>query len=290
MAAGDTQGTAVPAISAEDFRRFREFYYRQTGNWFDESKRYYVDKRLLARMRATGCDTFRSYFVRLRFDAKGQELQALINSMTVNETYFFREEYQFQCLVRSLLPRIVPTKARGQPIRIWSLPCSTGEEVYSLALYLLEYWPQVDDFDVEIVGSDIDTSALDKAREGIYHERPVHVLSKGILERYFQRLPDGRHQVLKSIRDSVRMTRVNLQDPLETRSYRGFDVIFCRNLLIYFDDAARRQAAETLFDALNPGGYICLGHSESMSRMSPLFRPVRFPEAIVYQRPEESER
>lgn len=277
-------------ISSEDFARFREFYYRKTGNWFDDGKRYYVDKRLLARMRATDCDSFREYFVRLRFEADGSELQALINSMTVNETYFFREEYQFQCLVRSMLPRLVRSKSPGEPVRIWSLPCSTGEEVYSLALYLLEYWPQVDDYDVEIIGSDIDTVALEKAREGIYGQRPMHAVPRGLLGRYFQRLADGRYQVLRSIRESVRVSRVNLQDPLQTREYRGFDVVFCRNLLIYFDDAARRQAAETLFDALGPGGYICLGHSEFMSRISSLFRPARFPEAIVYQKPEETDR
>ena len=283
-------GVTPPQLSPEDFARFREFYYRKTGNWFDEAKRYYVDKRVLARMRSTGCNSFREYFVRLRFDADGSELQALINSMTVNETYFFREEYQFQCLARSMLPQIAARKRPGDTIRIWSLPCSTGEEVYSLAIYLLEYWSQVDDYDVEIVGSDIDTAALDRAREGIYDRRPVHALPDSVLRRYFRRLADGRHQILGGIRDSVRLTRVNLEDPLETRSYRGFDVVFCRNLLIYFDDAARRRAAETLFDALNPGGYICLGHSEFMSRISPLFRPARFPEAIVYQKPEEADR
>lgn len=282
---GTARGTG---ISGEDFARFREFYYRKTGNWFDDGKRYYVDKRLLARMRATDCDNFREYFVRLRFEADGGELQALINSMTVNETYFFREEYQFQCLVHSMLPHVVARKKAGDPVRIWSLPCSSGEEVYSLALYLLEHWPQVDDYDVEIIGSDIDTVALEKAREGVYGQRPVHTAPRDVLDRYFQRLPDGRYQVLRSIRESVRLSRVNLQDPLQTRGYRGFDVVFCRNLLIYFDDAARRQAAETLFDALNPGGYICLGHSEFMSRISPLFRPARFPEAIVYQKPEEA--
>ncbi|MFV8833642.1 protein-glutamate O-methyltransferase CheR [Aquisalimonas sp.] len=283
------EATEVPGIGYEDFTRFREFYYRKTGNWFEENKRYYVDKRLLARMRATGCGTFREYFVRLRFETDGAELQELVNSMTVNETYFFREEYQFQCLVRSMLPRVVKRKKPGETVRIWSLPCSTGEEVYSLALYLLEYWDDVDDYNVELIGSDIDTRALEKANQGIYEGRALHALPGPLLKRYFRRLPDGSHQILKSIRDSIRISRVNLQDPLETRPYRGFDVVFCRNLLIYFDDAARRRAAETLYDALNPGGYICLGHSEFMSRISSLFKPARFPEAIVYQRPEEDQ-
>ena len=277
-------------ISGEEFNRFREFYYRKTGNWFEDNKRYYVDKRILARMQATECESFREYFVKLRFDAGGHELQALINSMTVNETYFFREEYQFQCLVNSMLEYVVAGKSPGDPVRIWCLPCSTGEEVYTLAIYLLEYWPLVDDYDVEIIGSDIDTVALEKARQGIYERRAVQGVPESVRQRYFQKLPEGRWQILRSLRESVRITRVNLEDPLETRAYRSFDVIFCRNLLIYFDDAARRRAAETLYDALRPGGYVCLGHSEFMSRISPLFRPARFPEAIVYQKPEEETR
>ena len=275
-------------LSDADFRTFREFYYRKTGNWFDDNKRYFVDKRLLERMRESGAESFRAYFTSLRFEASGRELQMLTNLMTVNETYFYREDYQLRCLVADILPQVLRHRSRTGPIRIWSLPCSTGEEPYSLAIYLLEHWPDIEHVDVEIVGSDIDTVALEKARAGRYGRRSLNGLPDAVRERYFE--PDGpqHHRLVDWLRDAITFTRVNIADVRDTRAYRDFDVIFCRNLLIYFDEASRRKAAEQLFDALRPGGFICLGHSEFMSRISPLFTPRRFTDAIVYQRPENT--
>ena len=274
------------SISEEDFRKFREFFYRKTGIQFDDSKRYFVDKRLLDRIAATGSDTFRSYFTMLRFQASGEELQALTNAMTVNETYFFREEYQFKCLVNSILPDLVRQRDRKKPLRIWSIPSSSGEEPYSIALYLLEYWPDLANWDVELVSSDIDTEILRRARLGKYSPRSVQNLPQVLLNKHFTRLADGDYQISRDLREAVEFTRVNLSEVADTRAYRGFDVVFCRNLLIYFDDLSRQKAAEVMYDALNPGGFVCLGHSESMSRITSLFRIRKFPEAIVYQKPE----
>ena len=150
----------------------------------------------------------------------------------------------------------------------------------------MENWPQVDNYSIEIVGSDIDTRALRAAAEGIYGDRALMRLSRGIVGRYFKPVADGKHEIDEGLRDSIQFTRANMIDAQDMARYRDFDLIFCRNVLIYFDDASRRQAAENLYDCLRPGGYICLGHSESMSRISPLFRVCRFPDAIVYQRPE----
>lgn len=274
-------------ITDEDFQKFREFFYRKTGILFEDSKRYFVDKRLVERIEATGHANFRSYFTFVRFQASGEELQALINAMTVNETYFFREEYQLKCLVDSMLPEIVRRKKPGSTIRIWSIPSSSGEEPYSIALYLTNFWPDIERWDVELISSDIDTDMLQKARQGKYSPRSVQYLPANLLRKYFKRLPDGDYQIADDLRQSVEFTRVNLNDLSDTRPYRGFDVVFCRNLLIYFDDLSRRQAAEVFFDALNPGGFICLGHSESMSRITSLFKVRKFPGAIVYQKQEE---
>jgi chemotaxis protein methyltransferase CheR len=271
-------------ISDEDFEKFREFFYRKTGIQFEATKRYFVDKRLIERVAATGHDSFRSYFTFVRFQASSEELQHLTNLMTVNETYFFREEYQFQCLVRSILPALVKTKRNSNPVRIWVIPSSSGEEPYSIAIYLLEHWAGIHQWDVEIVASDIDTKILAQAQAGIHSARSVKDLPPHILSTYFKLVPTG-YQICEDLRNSIKFTRVNLAERSDTRSYRNFDVIFCRNLLIYFDDVSRRTAAEMLFESLNPGGYICLGHSESMSRISPLFRVRKFPEAIVYQKP-----
>ena len=272
-------------INDSEFARFRDFFYRKTGIRFEDSKRYFVDKRLLERMRQTGHKLFRSYFTELRFQTSGAELQELINVMTVNETYFFREEYQFECLVESVLDKIVKHKSPDDVIRIWSIPSSTGEEPYSIAIYLLEFWDKIDEYDVEIISSDIDTRVLDKCREGIYSPRSVKPLPKVLLRRYFKEKGKNEFQIDEDLCEAIEFTQVNLSDPSNTRQYRNIDVVFCRNLLIYFDDASRRQAADVFFDALNPGGYVFLGHSESMSRISSLFKVKKFPKAIAYQKP-----
>ena len=271
------------AITDEDFLKFKEYFYRRTGISFEKSKRYFVDKRLVERIEATGTGSFRGYFTMLRFQASGDELQQLTNIMTVNETYFLREEYQFKCLVDSILPQIVHRRTGADPIRIWCIPSSSGEEPYSVAMFLLENWPGIKEWDVEIISSDIDTSILRRARAGRYSARSVQYIPDPWLKKYFKSVGD-EYQLCDDLRQAVEFTRVNLAEPADTLSYRNFDVVFCRNLLIYFDDASRKTASETFYEALNPGGYLCLGHSESMSRISSLFEVRKFPEAIVYRK------
>jgi len=281
----EESGSRAVRISSEEVERFCDFLYRRTGLSFSESKRYFIDRRLEERIAATGSPSFQAYFSLLRADAD-HEIEFLINSFTVNETYFYREDHQLRCMTSNLLGAIVEQRPPGSTIRIWSIPCSTGEEPYSIALWLMENWPQVDNYNVEIVGSDIDTRALRAAAEGIYGDRALMRLSRGIVDRYFKPVADSKHEIDEGLRNSIEFTRANVIDPKDMARYRDFDLIFCRNVLIYFDDASRRQAAENLYDCLRPGGYICLGHSESMSRISPLFSVCRFPDAIVYQRPE----
>ena len=271
-------------VSQDDFLKFQEYFYRKTGIRFEDTKRYFVDKRLVERMGHTGSANFREYFSKLRFEADGTELQALVNLMTVNATYFFREDYQFDCLVNSILPEIVARKKNRSPIRIWALPSSSGEEAYTIAMCLIERWPGIDSHDVEIISSDIDTNILTQARAGLYSARSTMHVPESYLRKYFKKTAAG-FQIDDTLRNAVEFTRVNLQDPADVKPYRNFDVIFCRNLLIYFDDVSRKQAAETFYDALQPGGFILLGHSESMSRISSLFRVRKFEDAIVYQRP-----
>ncbi|KAA5599918.1 CheR family methyltransferase [Blastochloris sulfoviridis] len=276
---------AEPAISDEDFSRFREFFYRKTGIMFADNKRYFVDKRLRERMAACNVPAFHDYFNLTRYQANGAELQLLVNAMTVNETYFYREEYQFRCLVESILPEVTRSRRNGDAVRIWTIPCSTGEEPYSIAFQLLDHWRRVDDFAVEIVASDIDTKVLERARRGVYGERALQYVPKATIARYMTPVGEDVHQVIPEIRDSITFVQANLADALSTARFRGFDVVFCRNLLIYFDDMSRREAAETIFEVLRPGGFVCLGHSESMSRVSSLFDVRKFPNAIVYQKP-----
>jgi chemotaxis protein methyltransferase CheR len=285
MAPLEAHGARAIPVTQEDVRRLCEFLYRRTGMSFDDNKRYYIDRRVAERMAATGSESFQAYFAALRSDAD-HEIEHLVNAFTVNETYFYREDHQLRCMTSSLLQDIVRRKKTQDAIRIWSIPCSTGEEPYSIAMWLMENWAEVDSHNIEIVGSDIDTRALKAAAEGIYGARALMRLSPAVVDRYFQRLEKDEVRIDPGLRDSVQFTRANLIDGPDMARYRNFDIVFCRNVLIYFDDASRRMAAENLYDCLRPGGYICLGHSETMSRISPLFSVCRFPEAIVYQRPE----
>jgi chemotaxis protein methyltransferase CheR len=278
--------TDYPALTEDEFRRLCEYLYRRTGMVFTESKRYYVERRVLERMSATGSQSFASYLARLRADAAG-EIEQFVNAFTVNETYFFREDHQLRCLTTDLLAERIRNKQPGDTLRIWSIPCASGEEPYSLAIWLLEYWPLVDEYEIEIVGSDIDTQVLQFARAGIFGQRALMRLAPQLIDKYFTALPPENWQILDDLRDSVQFSTVNLVEPAQTRPNGQFDVIFCRNVLIYFDDASRRTAAENLYENLLPGGFICLGHTESMSRISALFEVRRFADAIVYQRPRQ---
>ncbi|HEY0328434.1 MAG TPA: protein-glutamate O-methyltransferase CheR [Rhodopseudomonas sp.] len=274
----------IVAVSQQDVRRLCEFLYRRTGMSFADNKRYYIDRRLAERITATGSGSFSAYFAMLRADAE-HEIEHLVNSFTVNETYFDREEHQLRCMTANLLGELLGRKRADETFRIWSVPCSTGEEPYSIAIWLMEHWRDVDKYNIEIVGSDIDTRALQQAEHGIYGDRALMRLTRDVVARYFKPVAAGQYQIDPGLRDSIRFTRANLVDAADMAQYRDFDIVFCRNVLIYFDDASRRIAAENLYDCLRPGGFICLGHSETMSRISPLFQIRRFPDAIIYQKP-----
>ncbi|WP_298958356.1 protein-glutamate O-methyltransferase CheR [uncultured Methylobacterium sp.] len=277
-------------VTDADFARLREFVYRRTGIPLAPARRSAIDRRLAERMAATDSPSFAAYFAHLRA-GPGGEAEELVNAITVNETYFFREAYQLRCLTAELMDRVVAARPAGAPLRIWSLPCSTGEEPYSIAIWLLEHWAAVDRHEIEIVGSDIDTRALAAAQAGLYGARALTRLPPDLVARYFVReaAPGAGWRLIGPLRGSVRFAPCNLMDAAAMRAEGAFDVVFCRNVLIYFDDASRRVAADHLYDSLRPGGFLCLGHSESMTRISPRFRVRRFADAVVYQRPPEGE-
>lgn len=276
------QPASAPGLTEAELSRLSEFLYRRTGMLFEENKRYYIDRRIADRISQTDSRNFATYLNLIRND--GEEAQRLINSFTVNETYFYREEHQLRCLSTSLLPEVVRHRRPGDLVRIWSMPCSTGEEPYSIAIWLLENWPIVDVYNIEIVGSDIDTNALREAAEGHYGVRALAKLPRDVLDTYFEPERNGEREIIRDLRESVKLTAVNLVDASSMAEQGLFDVIFCRNLLIYFDDASREVAADNLYNALRPEGFLCLGHTESMSRISDKFVARRFPDAIVYGR------
>jgi chemotaxis protein methyltransferase CheR len=272
---------AAAPLSMADLEEICTIIYRRSGMVFGETKRYYIERRVTDLINQREAQSVKNYISILRGDPRESEL--LINSFTVNETYFYREQHQLACLSNSILPDIIRSKNPGDRIRIWSMPCSSGEEPYSIALWLLENWPLVDAYNIEIVGSDIDTSILRQAVEGYYGQRSLSKLPKDVQDAYFEPEKDQQRRLIGDLRESVTFTKGNIVDRQSLGALGRFDVIFCRNLLIYFDEAARETAARNIHELLYPGGYICLGHTESMSRISETFEPVRFPDAIVYR-------
>ncbi len=201
---------AEPELSVDDFEKFRDFFYRKTGIYFDESKRYFVDKRVLQRMEETENKTFREYFSFMRFQASQQEYQQVVNLMTVNETYFFREEYQLKCMVGPVLDEIVRRSRGGGPVRILSIPCSTGEEPYSIALYLIEFWPKIADVDVQIYGADIDTNVLAQCKAGVFFQPLGPVPAQGHPRQAFPAADAG---ALPHLHRHPRLRRVHPREP-----------------------------------------------------------------------------
>src|SRR5690606_7115586 len=189
-------------LTEEEFAWLGEVLYRRTGMVFTEPRRHYVQRRVADRIAATRTSSFAAYAAHLRADLH-QEIQQFINAFTVNETYFYREDHQLKCLTADLLPERLRGFRKDPGIRIWCAPCSTGEEPYSVAIWLLESWPLVDEHDIEIIGSDIDTAALEACRQGIFGKRALMRLAPELVERYFRPLSDQRWQIIDEIRDSV---------------------------------------------------------------------------------------
>lgn len=281
-----TSQVATARLADEDFAKLTDYFYARTGISFRPNKRYFVDKRVLACMREFGTDDFSSYFAALRLGVEPGLFQRLVNALTINETYFMREDYQFDALLQYVLPALQARRgARGNPVRILSMGCSTGDEAYSIAIEMLERWEDIETTDVQIVGADIDTQALDIARLGVYRWRALQRLPRSVLHRFFSRLPDGCYRLDPAISDAIPFVQANLADDASMTRFSDFDVVFCRNLLIYFDELSTRLAVRNLYEAMSPGGFCFLGHSESMSRFSSLFVPRRFQNKILYEKP-----
>lgn len=275
----------VYLLSSENFLKIGEFIYRKSGIHLEENKHYdkiakYIDKRA----EELEIDTFRKYFFKLRFeDKEGVEFQELMNAVTVNETYFFREKDQFEVLVNSILPELDRIIPKNRPIRVLSSPCSTGEEPYSMILHMVEEGNLIEHRDIEVVGIDIDSTVIKKAKKANYTERSVHAVPKNILNRWFVKKNLG-YQLGEDLIGTVDFKVANIFDKSMMRSLGKFDVIFSRNMLIYFDDASRKEVAMTFYDMLNTGGYVLLGHAEYMSRIVSVFNAKKIEKTLVYQK------
>jgi len=275
-------------LSEEEFRLLRDLIHELFGLYFDESQRASLRSRLAPRLGLLGLPSFEDYYRYLRFaPERAEEQQRMVSHLTNNETYFFREQPQLGVFSTHVLKAIKDQKARtgGNRLHLLSAGCSTGEEPLTLGMILFESGQFFWGWDVRVTGLDVDETALDKARRGLYHQNSLRAVSPQALERHFTREGAGV-RVKEAVRRVVSFRAGNLLDPKSYDGLAPLDVVFCRNVLIYFSDAAVQRAVGLFHEALAPGGYLFLGHAESLARVSSRFVPIRFQGAIVYQKPE----
>ena len=274
----------MPDISVEQFQRLSQQIYQKLGLYFDERKIYFLKKRVEKRMEVLGIDDPRDYVFMVSYaDKDGSEMQALANLVTTNETYMFREYDQLQAFANHCLPEVLSAKqARGdRTLRIWSAGCSSGEEPYTLAMIVQDVFPQAQSWDCEIVATDIEENMLQRVAAARYGARSVGDVPPEYREKYLTQ--DGDEwMVRRRTAALVNARHLNLSDRMAMRAMRGFDFIFCRNVLIYFDDLSRKGVVDHFYNALNKGGYIFLGHSESVGRATTAFTLKRFETHLVY--------
>ncbi|MBA1334459.1 MAG: Chemotaxis protein methyltransferase CheR [Firmicutes bacterium] len=271
-------------LSDELFDKFVKLVYKKTGIFYDYNKKYYVQKRVEKRAEALEMETLSEYYQMLKFTDDPSEFEKLINDLTVNETYFFRDFPQLRNFAEDVLPVAAREKRKSKKIKIWSAACSTGEEPYTLSIILQEMLDKPDEWELQILASDINTEVLQFARIGLYENRAIKDVPPEYLEKYFTKRHD-KYLVNLNVRRPVTFKRINLMDEHEMSSINGCDFIFCRNCLIYFDDESRRSVLSSFYESLNPGGFIFLGHSESVGRISSAYKVQRIGDTIVYSKP-----
>ena len=268
-----------------DIYPIRDLVAEVSGLFFEERKFYFLEKRILNRMKQTNSKSIKDYSQLLQLSSHAGEIEELIAALTTNETYFYRNIPQLESFVEEILPLVIQTKKskKNQTLRFWSAGCSSGEEPYTLSILLREYLKDIKQWNIEIIASDIDKHALVKGQQALYEKRQVHNLPIGIIKKYFNQ-SGSLFQLKNEIKNSVHFKCLNLMNRKEIRQLGGMDFVFCRNVLIYFSDDAKKQVINSIYDILNPGGYIFLGHAESIGKISAMYKLVKFQKSLTYMK------
>jgi chemotaxis protein methyltransferase CheR len=265
------------------FRQIREQIYKRTGMFFSDSSKYLIQKRLSPRASELNFDSFQKYFYFLQYDPRAEaEFDHIYDLITTNETYFFREPAQLAAFSEEIVPEILAKKP-AKKVRIWSAGCASGEEPYSIAMLLTEAgFFQRGAF--EIFASDLNQQVLARARRGQYRESAFRSTPPHLKEKYFTREPDGAWRISDEIRNRVSFGRLNIYDEARVALLGYLDVVFCRNVIIYFDETSKKVVINNLYNRLVDGGYLLLGHSESLISLSSQFKLRHLKNDMVYQK------
>ena len=270
----------IPDLTAEQFTRFAQLIHERASITLKENKITLLSNRLRKRLRALDLLDFDEYYNILNNDSSS-EMTLFLEVVTTNESYFWRTTQNFELLKDTLLPDLLK-RYPGRRLKFWSAACSTGEEPYNLAIELIEGMKKTGVFDFNILGTDISKRVIDFAREGVYEGRKIEKIPPPILRRFFRPWQDqeGSYVVRQDIKDRIEFRVANLFDwspPL-------VHCIFCRNAMIYFNREDQSVLSNRFFDALQPGGYLILGHSESLHALDTPFEARYFENGVVYQK------
>lgn len=272
-------------LSPDIFRLIRDFLSDTCGIYFDDKMKYKLEERLNRRLKLYHMKDFREYYRFLRYSEKrNDELREIMDILTVNETYFFREQEQLAAFSKEILPELKEKNKDKKKINIWSAGCSTGEEPYTIAMLILEDGG-FNGWKINILGTDISERVLKVAREGVYKKNSFRTTSLYFINAYFQKQLNEDQKISDKVKRLATFSHLNLFDPLKIKFIGEMDVIFCRNVFIYFNRDARKKAIENFYEILVEGGYLLLGHAESLINISTAFRLQHLKNDIVYQKP-----
>ena len=273
------------AMKREEFTVLRSFVYEKAGIYFSDKKAYLLENRLKNRLNELNLSSLQDYYYYLRYgDGAKDELYNFFDVVTTNETSFFRNPAQMETFKWILQSEHLNGEKRSDPLRVWSAGCSTGEEPYTIAIIISEMMESLREFrPCSVYATDISRRALQSAERGSFNSYAMRHVESRIREKYFTRIKSN-YAVNESVKKWVKFDFMNLNDDDAYRRFGHMDVVFCRNVLIYFDDAMRRKVAEHMYASMRPGVYLLLGHSESLYPVSKLFKPIVLPGAVLYQR------
>ncbi len=274
-------------LSDTSFEKFREVIYSSCGIYFQDNKKYLLESRLLKRMNHLGMESFDEYFDYLKYNrSSDDEKKYLYEAITINETFFFRNPPQLDALVTTVIPELVAAKRKTgrTKLKIWSAAASSGEEAYSIGIIIADLLkPKYPDLEVEIIGTDINNTVIEAAKNGLFKEYSIRNTPGYYLKKYFK--PKGNaFEIDPLVKKNVSFKILNLYDDYAMRSMTNFDIIFCANVLIYFDMKAKVKVVSNLYNSLNKGGYLFIGYAETLHMISKAFTIVSFPKTIGYKK------
>jgi chemotaxis protein methyltransferase CheR len=275
------------SMSSALFENIRSYIYTNSGIYFQDNKKYFLESRLQRRINFLGIRTFEEYFDLLKFSPKGEsEKKYFYEAITINETFFFRNQPQLDALASQILPEIIQAKnaAGKNKIRIWSAASSSGEEAYSIAMIFQDLIkPRNPNIELEVFGTDINSAVIETASNACYKDYSIRNTQPYYLKKYFK-MNNGAYEVHPDIKKMASFKIMNLYDEAAIKSLFNFDVIFCANVLIYFDQASKTKVIANLYNALNKGGYLFIGYSETLHGISKAFKLVSYPNTVGYKK------